>query len=55
MTTNYTGSKRVRSRSTTRTITRDRQVAKNAINPRVRSSYKRRVANYERARKRARR
>ena len=59
MTTNYTGSKtgskRVRSRSTTRTITRDRKIARGAINENVRKVYGRRVANYERARKRARR
>lgn len=55
MTTNYSGGSRVRTRSTTRTITRDRQVARGAINPRVRAVYGRRVANYERARRRARR
>lgn len=42
-------------RSTTRTITRDRAIAEGAINPNVRKVYARRVANYERARKRARR
>jgi hypothetical protein len=55
MSTNTAGNRRVRTRSTTRTITRDRQVARGAISPRVRAVYGRRVANYESARRRARR
>ncbi len=41
----------VRTRSTTRTIRKDRLMAKSAINPRVRKAASRRVANYERRRK----
>lgn len=55
MSTKTAGNKRVRTRSTPRTITRDRKIARGAINPNVRAVYGRRVANYERARKRARR
>lgn len=45
-------SRKVRARSTTRTITRDRAMARGAINPRVRAAAKRRVSNYRRYRAR---
>ena len=46
--------RKIRTRSTTRTITRDRAMARGAINPRVRAAAKRRVSNYRRYRARRR-